>query len=184
MEKDEVIENGTEGTEENLDKGNAQALDSSDTGESASFEQIINHPDYQKEYRKAIDREISKAIKSYQKNHETDIEKLVNEKVSAQVRDVKFNASLKEKLRDAGVIDNVAFMAHLDLDKLKESYEEGTESFKGFDELIANSKQKMPYLFKQEEQKAVSTGKALTGFGNNKKAPTTLSEALHAKYKI
>ncbi len=184
MGKEEIVKE-TEETETNLnDKDNAQVLDSSETGESVTFEEIINHPDYQKEYRKAIDREVSKAIKSYQKNHETDIDKLVSEKVSAQVRDVKFNASLKEKLRDAGVIDNVAFMAHLDLNKLKEGYEEGTDSFKGLDEVIGSAKQTMPYLFKQEESKGLSTGKALSGFGDNKKQITSLSEALHAKYKI
>ncbi len=183
MENNNVVENGNNEDIQTNEQVETELVND-ENGKNVTFEEIINHPDYQKEYRKAIDREVSKAIKSYQKNHETDIDKLVSEKVSAQVRDVKFNASLKEKLRDAGVIDNVAFMAHLDLNKLKESYEEGTESFKGFDEIISNAKQTMPYLFKQEEQKALSTGKSMTGFGDNKKPISSLSEALHAKYKI
>ena len=142
-EETEVQETQTEG---NVNSSNA-------IGDPVTFDDIINHPDYKEDYQKAVDKAVSKAINSYKKNHADDIEKIVSEQVSTKVRDVKFNAVLKEKLKDAGVIDNTAFIAHLDMNKMKESFDEANESFNGFDELITSSKEKMPYLFKQEEQK-------------------------------
>ena len=154
-----------------------------DVGQKVTFDDIINHPDYKEDYQKAVDKAVSKAINSYKKNHADDIEKIVSEQVSAKVRDVKFNAVLKEKLKDAGVIDNTAFIAHLDMNKMKESFDEANESFKGFDELITSSKEKMPYLFKQDEP-IKTTGQAQTSFGTGENKIKTLQDALHAKYKI
>lgn len=163
-------------TEDNKDSSNA-------IGDPVTFEDIINHPDYKDDYQKAVDRAVSKAINSFKKNHADDIEKIVSEQVSTKVRDVKFNAVLKEKLKDAGVIDNTAFIAHLDMNKMKESFDEANESFNGFDELITSSKEKMPYLFKQEEP-IKTTGQAQTSFGTGENKIKTLQDALHAKYKI
>lgn len=178
-----VNENASEeNVESNAQGGNE--LNDIDDGTIATFEDIINHPDYRADYQKAVDKAVSKAINSYKKNHDTDIEKLVSEQVSAKVRDVKFNASLKEHLKDAGVIDNTAFLAHMDLQKLKDSFDDTTESFKGFDELISESKEKMPYLFKVEKEVPNTTGQAQNSFGKNKKEIKTLQDALHAKYKI
>lgn len=148
---------------------------------TVTFEDIINHPDYQDAYRKAIDREVSKAIKSYQKNHQTDVENLINKKVSEEVSKVKFQASLKEGLLKAGVIDTTALIAHLDLKELEKSFDAEKETFKDFDKLMSESKDKMPYLFKQEKQGA--TGQAQQSFGGGKKEPSSLKEALAQRYK-
>lgn len=183
MENNEKVETVTEETE-NQETKDTEVLQDGNDGESVTFEEIINHPTYQKDFRKAVDREVSKAIKSYQKNHETDVEKLVSEQVSAKVRDVKFNATLKEKLHDAGVIDNTAFIAHLDLSKLKESYEETTESIKNIDDVISNARQSMPYLFKQENSQPFSTGQKQEGFGSKPTSEVhSLRDALNMKYK-
>ena len=173
-ETPEVEEGQVEETEDLVDE---------EVGEPVTFEDIINHPDYQSEYRKAIDREVSKAIKSYQKNHQTDVEKIVGEKVAEQVREVKFNASLKEKLHDAGVIDTTAFIAHLDLDTMRESYDDESEEFNGFAEMISQAKEDMPYLFKQENTVS-TTGQAQNKFGSNKPEIKDLKSALKAKYNI
>lgn len=163
-------------TEDNKDSSNA-------IGDPVTFEDIINHPDYKEDYQKAVDKAVSKAINSYKKNHDSDTEKTIADKVNEAVNAVKFDATLKENLLKAGVIDNVALMAHLDLKDLRTKYDPNTGVIKDLDKTIESAKEKMPYLFKQEEP-IKTTGQAQTSFGTDKNKIKTLEDALHAKYKI
>lgn len=155
-----------------------------DYAEEVSFEDIINDPMYSKEYRRMVDKEVSKAIKSYQKNHDMDVEELVRTQVAEQVNEVKFQSKLRESLKDAGVIDTVGYMAHLDMDVLKDCYNPDTNEIEGFEDLITESKKQVPHLFKSEDKGVVTTGQAQEKFGGNKGSITNLSDALHARYKL
>lgn len=153
-----------------------------DYGSPVTFEEIINDPEFSKDYRKMVDKEVSKAIASYKQNHDVNVDDLVKQKVNAAVSDVKFEATLNEQLRSAGVIDLAAYKAHLDLDVLKEDYDFDKNVINGLDELIEGSKNEVPYLFKQEHAQA--TGTTQTGFGGNKPEIKNLNDALKQKFNI
>ena len=174
---------------ENIEKTDAQNTEIKDNedldeeiGQEVTFDEIIKSEAYSKDYRKAVDREVSKAIKAYQTNHKTDVESLINQKVSEEVNKVKFQASLKENLMKAGVIDTTALIAHFDLKELEKTFDAEKESFKDLDKLINESKEKMPYLFKQEKQ-GTATGQVQSSFGGGKPTVNNLREALAQKYK-
>ena len=171
-------------TTEVIEEQEQQAEDIKDSdveiGEPVTFEDIINHPDYQKEYRKAIDREVSKAIATYQKNHTSDMESVIASKVAEQVNEVKFNTRLNEILKDAGVIDTLAFKAHMDMDALKKAYDPNANDISGMDELIKNTKESLSYLYKKEAP--IITGQVQNKFGNGSSKITNLRDALKEKY--
>lgn len=169
------------GTQESNNQGSTTDLPD-DYGSPVTFEEIISDPEYSKEYRKLVDREVSKAIASYKDNHNVNVDEIVKQKVNAAVSEVKFEATLNEKLRAAGVIDVAAYKAHLDLDVLKEDYDFESNVIDGIDELIEESKSEVPYLFKQEHSQA--TGAAQTGFGESKSEPKNLNDALKQKFNI
>ncbi len=183
MPKDNTVDVTVEETKvQEPDVKDTTDLDDDDLGQEVTFDEIIKSEAYAKDYRKMVDKEVSKAIKSYQTNHQNDVEALINQKVAEQVNEVKFKACLKENLLRAGVIDTTALTAHLDLEELKKSFDVEKESIKDFDKLMATSKEKMPYLFKQENQN-VATGQAQTKFGGGKPTAHNLREALAEKYK-
>ena len=173
--------NNTEGTEvqESQTEGNANS--SIDVGDPVTFEDIINHPDYKDDYQKAVDRAVSKAINSFKKNHDSDTEKTIADKVNEAVNAVKFDATLKENLMKAGVIDNVALMAHLDLKDLRTKYDPNTGVIKDLDKTIESAKEKMPYLFKNEGTQ--SNGQQMNGGFKKNVEINSLAGALKAKYK-
>ncbi len=150
-------------------------------GQDVSFDDLLKDEKYAKEFQKRVDKRVSEAVKTYQTNHKTDVDALINQKVSEEVNKVKFKASLKENLLKAGVIDTTALIAHLDLNELEKTFDADKEEFKGLDKLISESKEKMPYLFKQEKQGA--TGQAQTSFGDGKNTAHNLREALAERYK-
>lgn len=152
-----------------------------DYGEPVTFEDIINDPEFNKEYRKAVDREVSKALKSYQKNHNTDVEAMIESAVAEQVNNVKFQAKLNEDLKDAGVIDTTGFIAHLDMDVLREAYDPETNEIDGMAEMIVEAKKLYNHLFNQDNKKVV-TGMAQAQFGGTKPQINNLRDALQQKY--
>jgi len=169
-------------SEEEVDENEDDSEDwPEDFGEEVTFDDIINSETYKSEYQKAIDREVSRAINSYKKNHDGNVSAAIAEEVAKQVNHVKFEAKLNEQLKDAGVIDLLAFKAHMDLEALEEEYNPETNSIEGLDALIAEKKESVKYLFKQDNQ---ATGAAQTAFGGNEKKVETLSDALRQKYKV
>lgn len=183
MPKENTVDTAVEETEvqESDIKDNDVDLEEDELGQKVTFDEIIKRKAYEKDYRKMVDKEVSKAIKSYKTNHQSDMEALISQKVAEQVNEVKFEACLKENLLKAGVIDTTALIAHLDLKELKESFDVEKKSIKGLDALITSSKEKMPYLFKQENQ-SVATGQAQNSFGGGKPSAHNLREALAEKY--
>lgn len=181
MPENTVVENIENTGAQNTEIKDNKDLDE-EIGQEVTFDEIIKSEAYAKDYRKAVDREVSKAIKAYQTNHKTDVESLINQKVSEEVNKVKFQASLKENLMKAGVIDTTALIAHLDLKELEKTFDAEKQSFKDLDKLINDSKEKMPYLFKQEKQ-GIATGQVQGSFGGGKPSASNLREALAQKYK-
>lgn len=153
-----------------------------DYGEPVTFEDIINDPVYGKEYQRYVDKAVGKAISSYKAGHQEDIDALVAERVNEAVNAVRFESLVNETLREAGVMDLTAYKAHLDMDILRECYDPETNTINGMDELIAESREKVSYLFHNDKNRNMATGAAQGGFGT-KTAPTTLEAALHQKYK-
>lgn len=167
---EEVETQSAEGQEENYPE---------DYGEAVTFEDIINDPVYSQEYKKAVDKAVSKAIATYKKNHDVDVDTLVKQQVAEQVNRVRFDARLNEQLKDSGVIDTIAYKAHLDLEALRKGYDPEKNTIEGLDKIIADSKETISYLFKQD--KPIATGASQGTFSSDKE-PKTLAEALHMKY--
>lgn len=152
-----------------------------DYGEPITLDDIMNDPELSKEIQKLVDKKTTQAIKTYQKNHDVDVNKMVQEAVAQQVNEVRFNAQLDKALSEAGVIDQDGYKAHLDMDILRECYDPETNTIEGMDELIAESKKSLAHLFKQEGKPTI-TGMAQTKFGGNQRKPQGLREALKEKY--
>lgn len=184
VQEEQTVEEVTQETEQQESVEENADYYPEDFGEEVTFEDIINDPTFAKEYRRMVDKEVSKAIKSYQKNHDMDVEELVRTQVAEQVNEVKFQSKLREALKDAGVIDTVGYMAHLDMEVLKDCFNPETNEIEGFEDLITESKKQVPHLFKAEDKPVITTGQAQEKFGGNKTSITNLSDALHARYKL
>lgn len=186
-EVEEVKDNvsSEETTQEEVDEGTEVEEEGNDLpedyGEPITLDDIMNDPKLSKEIQKLVDKKTTQAIKTYQKNHDVDVEQMVAQKVAEQVNEVRFNAQLDKALSEAGVIDQAGYKAHLDINVLKECYDPETNTIEGMDELIAESKKSLSHLFKQEGKPTI-TGMAQTKFGASGKQVQGLRGALKEKY--
>lgn len=153
-----------------------------DYGEPVTLDDLMNDPELSKEIQKLVDKKTTQAIKTYQKNHDVNVEALVNEALAEKVNEVRFEAQLDKALTEAGVIDQEGFKAHLDMNILRECYDPETNSIEGMDELITESRKQLAHLFKQEGTPTI-TGMAQTKFGGHSgNTQPGLRGALKEKY--
>lgn len=184
IEEVEEVDNDVT-TQEEVDEGTESEEEGEylpeDYGEPITLDDIMNDPELSKEIQKLVDKKTTQAIKTYQRNHDVDVEQMVAQQVAQQVNEVRFNAKLDKALSEAGVIDQDGYKAHLDMDILRECYDPETNQIEGMDELIAESKKSLSHLFKQEGKPTI-TGMAQTKFGASGKQAQGLRGALKEKY--
>lgn len=149
--------------------------------EELTFEELLSIPEFKKEF----DRKVSKAINTYESNAKKDgiimskeeIEKIKNEHTN-QMKELKFELALTKEINKIGTIDEIGFKAHLDMEKLKQSFDEEKNTISEFTEMAELIKNQQQHLFTNNK----SQGNKIDGFVVNKNEPTDLHSALREKF--
>lgn len=170
-------------TEENTNENVNNQNTNEDTTEDITFDDVLTDPEFKKEF----DRRITKAINTYDKTikesgkiiESSEYEKLKNESAQS-IKDLKFELALTKAIAKTNPNDDIGYKAHLDIAKLKETFNEETGEISAYFEMAESIKANQSHFFKSDN---LAQSIEINKFSADKE-PENLNQALKQKFEV